>query len=162
MSITIRKANKNDAKILARLNMAVQQPHVDAIPERFKSLTGDNPDLITFFEGRLAEDRTHTFIAEDDGVPVGYVHCVLQEIPDHVFVYGVLDFHIDQIAVLESHQGQGIGKLLMQHAMQLGKEFKADRFSLGVVAFNEGAIRFYEDLGFEIRSHRMSMKIDGE
>lgn len=162
MSIMIRKADINDAKLLARLNMAVQQPHIDAMPERFKPLTPDTPELIAFFETRLSEDRTHTFIAEDNAEPVGYVHCILEEIPDHVFVYGILDFHIDQIAVLDSHQGQGIGKLLMEHAMKLGKEVKADRISLGVVAFNEGAIRFYEQLGFSIASHRMSMSIRDE
>jgi len=159
VTITIRTATIDDSKLLAKLNMAVQQPHVDALPDRFKPLKPDNPELSAFFEARLSDDSTYTFIAEDDGEAIGYVHCVLQDIPDNVFVYGLRDFHIDQIAVLESHQGQGVGNLLMEHAIKLGREFKADRISLGVVAFNKGAIRFYERLGFKIGSHRMTMKI---
>ncbi len=162
MTITIREADKDDSKLLARLNMAVQQPHMDAMPHRYRPLSPDSPELIAFFEERLSEDNTRTFIAEYDGEAAGYVHCILRDIPDNVFVYGLRDFHIDQIAVLERHQGKGIGQALMEYAIQKAKDFNADRLSLGVVAFNEGAIRFYERLGFTIGSYRMSLQIESD
>lgn len=162
MSTMIRKANINDANTLARLNMAVHQPHVAAQPTRYKPLTPDNPELIAIFEQRLADETFITFIAETDNQAVGYVQCVFKQTTDNVFVYSQLDFHIDQIAVLETHQGQGIGQVLMETAILTAKELHADVVTLGVVGFNEGAIRFYKRLGFTMTSHKMGMRLGDE
>lgn len=159
MTIIIRNATIDDAQLLAKLNMSVHQPHVTAQPHRYKALTADNPELIADFEKRLSDETSYTFIAETEQEAVGYAHCFLRQTGENIYVYSLLDFHVDQLAVIESHQGQGIGKTLMEHVIQFAKDHHAGRVSLGVAAFNIDAIRFYERLGFSIGSHRMSLTI---
>lgn len=160
MHITLRKATTRDAGLVAELNMIVHQPHVEANPERYKPLSPDDPDLIDEMRYRLTMTENHTFIADDQGEAVGYVMCFLREQPGNIFVHSVTDFHIDQLAVRESHRRRGIARQLMERAMQTAREHQVDIVTLGVAAFNDGAIRFYQQLGFTFRHHSMVLRQD--
>ena len=143
--ITIRPAHNRDAELLAKLVITVQQLHIENQPERFKPLKADNPALIAVYEGHLADDNKHIYIAEIEGVAVGFILCVDYVIPENPFVYSKRDFHIDQISVDVDYQGQGIGKLLMQQAIREAQECEADLITLGVASFNQQAIEFYKN-----------------
>lgn len=52
------------------------------------------------------------------------------------------------IAVNPSHQGQGIGRRLLQHFLQRGLELGAEAFFLEVRESNVPAIALYQTLGF--------------
>ncbi|GAB5492201.1 MAG: GNAT family N-acetyltransferase [Phototrophicaceae bacterium] len=158
--IIIRQATLSDANLLAELVITVHQLHVDNMPERFKPLKPDNVALIANYERHLANANTTIYIAEVDTIAVGFVMCIYIIIPENPYVYSKGDFHIDQISVNTDYQGQGVGKLLMQQAMQKAQELKADIVTLGVSAFNERAIQFYEDLGFSTMSQKMWLKMD--
>ena len=158
--ITIRPAHNRDAELLAKLVITVQQLHIENQPERFKPLKADNPALIAVYEGHLADDNKHIYIADIEGVAVGFILCVDYVIPENPFVYSKRDFHIDQISVDFDYQGQGIGKLLMQQAIRKAQECEADLITLGVVSFNQRAIEFYKSLGFSIQSHRMWIQME--
>ncbi|WP_459481356.1 GNAT family N-acetyltransferase [Clostridium saccharoperbutylacetonicum] len=62
--------------------------------------------------------------------------------------YGSLSDHIVEIGLLESYRGLGIGKKIMnmaiENALKMGKNI-----SLQVTWFNQGAHDFYEKLGFK-------------
>ncbi|MGB1285507.1 MAG: GNAT family N-acetyltransferase [Aggregatilineales bacterium] len=155
MPISIRRAMPADATTLAILNITVHQLHVDAHPERFKKLMPDNPDLIAFFDKHLADEASTIFIAEDDTDAVGYLLGILRIAPENPFVYSLHDFHIDQMSIKETYQKQGIGQLLMTQAFETARALNADIISLGVAAFNQQAIGFYEGHGFVMRAHQM-------
>jgi len=159
VNIAIRRAASADASIIATLNKTVQELHAEAQPERYKPYKHDNLDLIQSFESRLESANTIGFIAEDDKKPIGYILCVLREVPDNPYVYQMLDFHIDEMAVETANQGQGVGHLLLEQAFTAARELHTDAISLGVAAFNEHAIKFYQRHGFEIRSHQMWVKL---
>lgn len=72
---------------------------------------------------------SETVVAEDDGVVVGFVAMVGDEVGG---------LFVDPV-----RQGQGIGRRLMAHAV-IGRE----RLELGVFEANDRARGFYESLGF--------------
>jgi ribosomal protein S18 acetylase RimI-like enzyme len=55
---------------------------------------------------------------------------------------------IEQIYVRSSHQGRGLGRRLMDRAMELASEWGLAGIWLGVWENNPDAIAFYEHLGF--------------
>jgi ribosomal protein S18 acetylase RimI-like enzyme len=55
---------------------------------------------------------------------------------------------LDMIAVHRHQQGRGIGRKLVQHALNYGKAFRMNAISLYVDKSNRKAIQFYKSLGF--------------
>ena len=156
MTTRLRRATLSDANLLANLNLAVHQVHVEAQPERYKPLESDNTALIAWFENNLVADTTYIFIAENEtGEAMGYVQAFLQDIAENIFIYGYQRLHIDQMSVNAPYRSQGIGHLLMARVIETAKTLQVDSITLGVAGFNQRAIRFYEQQGFSIRSLRM-------
>jgi ribosomal protein S18 acetylase RimI-like enzyme len=56
--------------------------------------------------------------------------------------------HLDRIYVRASNRGQGLGRLLVDEAVSVGKRAGMTRICLGVWEANTPAIAFYEALGF--------------
>jgi ribosomal protein S18 acetylase RimI-like enzyme len=160
MSITIRRARHADAALLARLNAAVQQPHHEAEPKRYKPVIPNDPSVIEWFAERLAQDECVIYIAESSGEAVGYAVCLLQERGESPFTYAVRRIHVDQIAVLETHHRSGVGTALLDAVIEWATAKKARQITLGVKLFNEGAIAFYQRNGF--RGNTMTMEYDIE
>lgn len=161
MSISLRQAMPDDAALLAQLCQTVQAIHVAHHPDIFKPFTPDDPQLITFYENRLAAGDIG-YIAEVDGEAVGAMLCQVVMRPENIFSYAQSRFHIDQMSVNKSHRGQGIGKLLMEKAFELARANQVDVVTLSVWAFNDGAQKFYADNGFENIYHTMRVKLNSD
>ena len=102
-------------------------------PENFKKemenhdsqfwLLEENNELIGYL--KLNFGNAQTDLKEDDGM------------------------EIERIYVLNKLQGKGLGKLLIEKAIQIAKEAKMKYVWLGVWDINHKAIKFYEREGFE-------------
>lgn len=95
----------------------------------------------------LADPRCelHWVLLGDD--PVGYLKLNLggaQTEPD-------LDdgLEIEQVYLLDAHQGHGLGRTLIEVAVDAARRHRLDRVWLGVWERNEKAISFYRRQGFE-------------
>ena len=64
------------------------------------------------------------------------------------------EIHINNIAVLPQHRGQGLGTALLQYVLAEGRRLGARRTTLEVRASNAGALRLYDRLGFYIAATR--------
>lgn len=53
------------------------------------------------------------------------------------------------IVVAKNHRNQGIGSLLIQHILKLGKKYGAQKAYLQVMLNNPSALRLYQKLGFK-------------
>jgi L-amino acid N-acyltransferase YncA len=91
------------------------------------------------------EVPTSTYVAEDDGEILGtyYLKPNQPGLGSHVCNCGYM--------VSELARGQGVATQMCQHSQQVAVElgFKAMQFNL-VVATNEGAVRLWSKLGYEI------------
>ncbi len=114
---------------------------------RWRELTGRY-----FVEFSNAEDKL-VLVALSRGKIVGFLVAMVTE-PLPIFVereYGSLN----DMFVKEEHRGKGLGKRLMETAIEWFKEKKIRRIELRVGASNRDAIAFYESHGFKIRAHTM-------
>jgi len=125
----------------------------------------DIPQILDFIRGlaeyeKLAHEavatptllETHLFgerpaaevvIAEADGVPAGFALFF------HSFstFLGQPGLYLEDLFVLPSHRGFGIGRRLMVHLAQLAVARGCGRFEWSVLDWNEPAIRLYRSLG---------------
>jgi ribosomal protein S18 acetylase RimI-like enzyme len=65
---------------------------------------------------------------------------------------------IEDVVVAPQYQGQGLGKRMMQHAMQLAKSLDCYKLVLSSNVKRVNAHAFYEALGFE--QHGISFKVE--
>lgn len=90
----------------------------------------------------IQEPETHGYIAEADGVPAGYMRLKIEAEASNVFV--------SQLYVLPSYQKLGIGKKLMQTAVNDAISAGSDRLRIGVMVQNGASVRWYRSLGYRI------------
>jgi len=75
----------------------------------------------------------------------------------HIFKHGGIGL---TIAVLKSHQKQGIGHLLFQQSIAWAKDKGATSLDLTVWEFNEDAILFYERHGMGTLTRQMTLPLE--
>ena len=87
----------------------------------------------------LVRYDTLFLVAEENGQIIGFAGVVM-----------VLDeAELTNVAVMKSHQKQGIGRLLIESLMRLISEFGVEILHLEVRISNESAISLYRRIGFE-------------
>ncbi|GAL32128.1 histone acetyltransferase HPA2 and related acetyltransferases [Vibrio maritimus] len=101
---------------------------------------------------------THDFITEDDiaffkpiiieqAFPAVTLKCVKSDCGSILGFVGVHDSKIEMLFVLNEARGRGIGKVLLEHAIEHLHANKVD-----VNEQNPQATRFYERMGFKVTS----------
>ncbi len=155
MEINVRKAAINDYNAMCELFDEVDTLHRDNLPHLFRKPDGAARER-DYYSGLIADENTALFVAEADGELVGFVHAVLKETPAlPIFVprrYAV----VDGIVVKSRFQNHGIGRTLMEKIQAWAIAKGAASIELNVYEFNQTAISFYESLGYQTLSRKMS------
>lgn len=95
--------------------------------------------------GRINLDGHIAFVAEDDGVIIGYVYGFIFEIPNMLFHPTAV---LDALYIDPAHRKQGIATRLIQAFRNAAAEKGARRIELKVLSENNSALNLYEKMGF--------------
>lgn len=118
-------------------------------PDAFKDIL--KPDQIEYMLDWMYDVNTLTeqvqighlfYMITLDGVPKGFVG-IEPNYPDA----GTLRIH--KLYIESSSQGKGLGKALLEKAIEIGKELDVATINLNVNRFN-AAVDFYKSQGFQI------------
>lgn len=157
MSVTIRLATKEDYAALLPIGLETQEKHADAHPEIFQSGVAGLPE--DYYLEHIDSETQAIYVAEIAGNIVGYV---LIEVKDNSYLDILLPrrlVYITDIAVLKTHQRQGIGHLLFQQSIEWAKDKGAASLDLTVWEFNQDAIAFYERHGMQTLTRQMTLPL---
>ena len=88
------------------------------------------------------------FFVEDGNTPIAYLKVNFNEAQSDLQDPGAME--IERIYVLEAYLGKGIGRLMMDHALDLAVEANVRYVWLGVWEHNDRALQFYRKNGFEV------------
>lgn len=157
--MNIRRAAQDDAKIIAQLNTHVHQVHVDALPDIYKPPSVDD-EMIALYADRMSDENGVTYIAEDNGQPVGYIYALITHRPENPFSYARDYVLVDAMSVNPDYYGTGVADMLMQSVKDFAIERGLKKIVLDVLAFNGRAKRFYEKQGFTTNRHRMQLMLE--
>ena len=147
----IRPATPADAGTILELihGLAVYEREPDAVQTTEADILRDG-----FGERPLFE----VVIAEWDGAPAGFA----------LFFHtwstwvGRPSLFLEDLFVLETHRGRGIGKALLIHLARIAVERRCGRFVWNVLDWNQPAIDFYESLGAKVVREWLTMRVEGE
>ena len=145
--IIIRKADVKDVDIICRLG-------VQTFEESFwQENTAEDMALFlaeNFNEnqvtGELENQESIFIVAQAQGIPVGYMKLNTGIAQTEVGHPNTLE--VQRLYVLRAFKGRGIGKKLMEYALDIAKKMTMAYIWLGVWEHNKKAIGFYERFGF--------------
>lgn len=159
VEVNIRKATAEDYDALCGLFDVVDALHRDNLPHMFQRPPGPVREHDYYLE-LIANESVGLFVAEVANTLVGFVHAVIRDTPAiPVFVprrYAI----IDSIGVKLELQRHGIGRMLMDTVHKWAIAKGATAIELNVYEFNKTAIAFYEGLGYDTVSRRMSKALN--
>ena len=140
--------------MLVELNRHVHELHVAAEPELYRD--HDPAAIADVFRDRLAGDDYRVIIAESAGSPVGCVSYRIHQSPAHAFCHPRRVLFVDQLVVVPSARGAGLGRQLMAAVEADARSQGVDRVELDVRTFNHSAIEFYTACGYTPANLRLS------
>ncbi len=158
MTVRMETASPADVDTLARLNQHVHRLHVEAVPHFFK--LPNQQEAVIFFSELLGKDNCRAFIAYIEGTAVGYILITTGERPVNAFSFARRWLYIDQISVEPNWQGQGVGRELMNAALQYAREAGIDDIEVDTWAFNTPAQSFFQSMGFQPKTKRFWLSLE--
>ena len=133
----IRSYEDRDREACRVLYRALTQWHRDLYADQSIS-AGRDPG--NFFDEPLATvGADRIWVAEDDGVILGFVGLIVEDAKGE----------LEPIVVSPEARGSGIGRALGEQVIAAARELGLRRIDVRPVARNDGAIRFFHELGFD-------------
>jgi ribosomal protein S18 acetylase RimI-like enzyme len=154
VTLELRRAVPADA---ARLALIAAATFALACPDGSKAV--DINHYVTAnlteerFAGYLADENRLLFLAEEQGIPVGYTMVILGEPSDADVARAITlrpSAELSKMYVFAGHHGRGVAAQLMALSVAAAREAGASGIWLGVNDENARANRFYEKSGFAI------------
>jgi len=151
LSVGIRPANADDVPAIASLIRALS---------RFEKLESEVTMTEADLHATLFGPRPYaeTVLAEEDGSAVGFALFF----HNYSTFLGRPGLYLEDLYVLESHRGKGIGKELLAHLAKIAVERHCGRMEWAVLDWNVDAIGFYERLGARPNSDWTVYRLTGE
>lgn len=153
----IRDANESDLPCLAQAMVRLQQAHVRAYPEVYRSF--DASDALTHLSELLSQTHAVVRVAENAGAIAGHVVFLIETTPENPFKHQQRYGHITQVEVEPEFRRAGYGRMLLANCEQIAKSHDLSRIILDVWAFNDAAKAFFQSLGYRDFGSKMLRSI---
>ncbi|GHV05179.1 N-acetyltransferase [Clostridia bacterium] len=153
----IRFALEGDAPFIIDLLGQVLKLHNAGRPDLFRE-RGGKYDLQNILD-MIADAERPVFIAQADGVCLGYALCAIRRRRGHPVFWDRDTLYIDDLCVDENHRGGGVGAALMEHCKSYAREIGCASIELNVWDCNQSATRFYERQGFKMLARIMELGV---
>ena len=151
MTFSLRKAAPGDAPLILDL--------VKGLAE-YEKLSHEVVATLDDVERSLFVDDPKVFalIAEADGIPCGFALYFL----NYSSFLGRHGLYLEDIYVLESHRGRGVGKAFLVRLAQIAKDADCGRMEWSVLNWNAPSIAFYESLGANAMDEWTTYRLTGD
>lgn len=155
--MNIRKAKVEDIKEISDILMQVSKLHSDNRPDIFKDKKIS--EIIKWSEDILKDNQKIVIVAEYESKICGVAVCKIKTINEHINVKDTKIFSVDELCVDKDYRKKGIGSNLIAEAKRLAEENNCNRLELNCWKFNQDAMKFYKDIGFEEQRIFFEMKV---
>ena len=153
----IRQLQPLDKEKLCLLSEQINRDHYINMPNDFREPDGSDRDWEHWQS--FADDASSIFlVAERDGNVEGFIACRVIKSGNASYLIQKTKLQISTIVVLPSAQRKDIGRKLVEAAIREAKELGATEAFLEVMSYNVDAQKFYEALGFDDFSKKMSFQ----
>lgn len=156
MTISYKLATDAFQKDIEALSTEILKLHVSNEPDFFAL---ESVDFKQIYRTNIFTDHQYfTYVAVDEQDHfAGYVLCRIATLRQKITSGSEAYIYVHEIGVMEPFINHGIGSGLMNQVKVHAKGLGIFRIELGVWAFNDKAIKFYESLGFQTLRKSMSL-----
>lgn len=155
---TIRPALPTDLPAIGRLGALLVKTHHDFDPERFIApMPGTPQGYANYLGTQLKEERVIVLVAEREGAVVGYVYAGLEGM-DYMALRGPAGAIYD-VVVDPAARRQGVGRQLLDKAVENLKEKGAPQIVLSTAAKNDEAQQLFAKAGFRATMIEMTLSL---
>ena len=154
--IIIRKAEIEDFNKVHRLIMQVHKLHVKERKDIYRDV---DPMSFEEFKNELSNSNNIYLVAQLENKIVGICFSQIKEISNNRIMKDRKILNIGDICIDKKYQRNGIGKKLYNQIVQIAKEKNIHNVELMVWKFNKNAIKFYENLGMNVKNLKFEQKI---
>lgn len=134
-----------------------QDEHSEALPHVFKKVHEVMPEA--YFLELLEDLNCEILVAKIDKEVVGFAVMELSESPSFESMIPRNYAYMNDFGVKSSYHREGIGTVLFKACMEWSKNKGVTSLELNVWQFNQKAISFYERLGMNTVSRKMSLNL---
>lgn len=145
----IRRAVESDIPVIDKLLYQVHKIHSDIRPDLFNKGTKKYTD--EELKAIIADELTPVFVAEKDGMVLGYAFCIHQQHINDNNLTDIRTLYIDDLCVDEASRGMHVGRALYDHVISYARKNGYYNVTLNVWAGNDSAMRFYESVGLKVQ-----------
>ena len=158
--MSVRFASNSDIPAIIELLSQVLDYHHQLRPDLFQAEGGKySPQIL---EAILANPDQPVFVYTDDrGQILGHIFLQIKTEVSPV-KKPVKTLYIDDLCVAQKNRSSGIGQKLYNRAKSLAKKEGCYNLTLNVWEANQGAVRFYEKLGFTTQQRQMELILNDE
>lgn len=146
MNVTIRRAEPGDAQAIASLAVKLVSQHREYNPKRFSQVAAEE-QMAKFYGSQTTAGDAAVLVAEFEGKIIGFAYVEFEEKDYAALLESAAWLH--DIYVEEAVRGQNAGRLLIETAAGVAKEFGAKKLMLMAASENERARRIFERGGFK-------------
>lgn len=163
VAAAVREARPEDHERLCALFAELDRFHREARPDVFAPPPPGGQPVRSpeYLAGLLGDGGRSTILVAEcgGGELVGLAVLVERAAPASPVRPARRFVEVENLGVAERHRGAGIGRLLMRHVELWARGRGVDALELSVWEFNRGALAFYEGLGFETATRRMTRRL---
>lgn len=151
----IRFAREDELERVNELRKQVNDLHVEGKPDVFKA--GFNDELRDHIYDIWNDPEQGIIVADADGIICGFavVHHIYKA--ENPFMYERDFIDVDEFCVDERFRRQGVATAIISFMKDYTREKGVKRLELNMWEFNQGALEFYESVGF--KTYRRYMEI---
>ena len=155
----VRRATPADLPTIGRLGALLVGEHYDFDPRRFLAAGPGTPaGYASFISSQLEDPDTAVLVADDNGDVVGYAYAAAEGY-DYMALRGPAGV-LHDVIVEPEHRGRGVGRLLLDAALEFFRSRGAPRVVLSTAERNEAAQRLFASAGFRRTMIEMTRELD--
>jgi len=138
--ILVREATESDLPAIGKL--------LEELVNAMDNAEGIDPGIAArTCEQVLNDASSHILVAATEGMPVGFINFTVRQTILHQNPSGL----IDELVVAEEYRGKGVGKQLVQAAIEKCRRLGCCEVEVSTEKTNVKAREFYKQCGFEER-----------
>ncbi len=155
----VRRATPADLPGIGRLGALLVEAHYDFDPRRFLAASQRTPvEYASFIGTQLKGEDKAVLVADDDGHVVGYAYAAVEGY-NYMALRGPAGV-LHDIIVDPEHRGRGVGRLLLDAALEFFRSRGVPRVVLSTAERNEAAQRLFASVGFRRTMVEMTRELD--
>lgn len=152
----VRFAKEEELERINEIRKMVNDVHVDGRPDIFKG--GFEENLRDYIYEIWKAENKDIIVAERDGAICGFACIQIVDKPENPFMNARRYVDVDEFGVDEKFRRQGVATEMIEFIREDAGKRGINRVELNMWEFNEGALAFYESVGF--RTYRRYMELE--